>query len=189
MTGLFFGSFNPVHNGHLQIASYILKKELCEDLFFILSPQNPFKQNTDLLEDKKRLEILEAALSGEPHMQVCGIEMEMPRPSYTVDTLSKLAGQYPSRKFALIIGADNLPFFHLWKDYRSILEHWPVFVYPRPGIDIATFSHPGMIPVDAPLFPVSSTDIRQKIREGEEIATLVPSPALALILQYYKTTK
>lgn len=189
MTGLFFGSFNPVHNGHLQIASYILKKGLCKDLFFILSPQNPFKQNGDLLEDKKRLEILEAALSGLPCMQACDIEMEMPLPSYTIDTLTKLTELYPARKFALIIGADNLPSFHLWKNYRSILEHWPIFVYPRPETDIRTFTRPGMIPVDAPLFPVSSTDIRQKIRKGEDIRTLVPSRALGLILQYYKTAK
>lgn len=186
MTGLFFGSFNPVHNGHLQIAEYILNHGLCEEVWFIVSPQNPFKANAALLDANKRFEILETALEGREQMKACNIEFNMPKPSYTIDTLLKISALYPEKTFALIIGADNLRNFHHWKDHETIVSRWQTFVYPRPDTDTLSDTDPHITRIDAPLFSVSSTEIRRKIQKGEDISSLVPLAALQPILQYYK---
>lgn len=188
MTGLFFGSFNPVHNGHLAIARYLLDKGICRKVWFVVSPQNPLKQDYALLGEKKRLEIICSAVEGEPGMEVCDVEFKMPRPSYTWDTLQTLEKDYPEECFALVIGGDNLRDFHLWRNYKEILCRYRVLVYPRPGIEM-----PGGIPeqvtlVDAPLADISSTEIREKIEAGENISRYVPVKALPLILKYYAGT-
>lgn len=185
MTGLFFGSFNPVHNGHLAIARYLLDEGFCRKVWFVVSPQNPLKQNNALLDENKRLEIIRSAVGGEPGMEVCDVEFRMPRPSYTWDTLQKLEKDYPEECFALIIGGDNLRDFYLWRNYEEILRCYRVLVYPRPGVKI-----PGVIPeqvvlVDAPLADISSTEIRAKIGAGEDITEYVPAKALPLIAKYY----
>lgn len=186
MTGLFFGSFNPIHNGHIQIAKYLLINHLCDEIWFVISPHNPLKKNDTLLTENKRLEILEAALTGEKNMQACDIEFGMPKPSYTIDTLNKLSANHPEKTFALIIGADNLRNFHLWKKHEEITARWPVFVYPRSGIDISAISHTHITKIDAPLFPLSSTEIREKIEKGEDITDFVPAHAIKSILEYYR---
>lgn len=186
MTGLFFGSFNPVHNGHLQIAEYILNHGLCEEVWFVVSPQNPFKVNTNLLDENKRLEILKTALEGHKQMKACNIEFNMPKPSYTIDTLLKISALYPEKNFALIIGADNLRNFHQWKDHETVVSRWQTFVYPRPDTGSLSYTDPHITRIDAPLFPVSSTEIRRKIQKGEDISDLVPLPTLPLILQNYQ---
>lgn len=186
MTGLFFGSFNPIHCGHLQIASYLLNHGLCDRIWFIVSPQNPFKKDASLLPEKERFRIVETAISGDPRMKASDIEFTLPRPSYTVDTLQKLSATFPDRNFSLIIGADNLKDFHRWKDYPSIAARYKIFVYPRPGIDLTGIHYPNVTFIEAPLFSVSSTEIREKIRNRTDISPFVPASALDLILRSYR---
>lgn len=186
MVGLFFGSFNPIHNGHLKIAAYILQQQYCEEIWFIISPQNPFKQEIQLLEENLRLKIVEAALMTYPQMKACNIEFNMPRPSYTIDTLQKLSSLYPDKKFALVIGEDNLKNFHLWKNHELIAATYPLYVYPRPYVHTTHIDFPHLVRIKAPLTKISSTGIRQMIREGKDIRALVPPAAFKLIQTYYR---
>lgn len=186
MTGLFFGSFNPIHNGHMAIAEYLLKEGYCDRIWFIVSPQNPFKADVELLPENKRMEMVSLAVSGNDRMKACDIEFGLPKPSYTIDTLRKLSEQYPKEHFALIIGADNLKDFHLWKDYKEILSLYPVFVYPRPQIDVANIYYNGVTLVDAPLSDIASTDIRRKVREGVDITAHVPVKIVPFVLRNYR---
>lgn len=188
MTGLFFGSFNPIHNGHLNIAHYLLDRGYCEEIWFIISPRNPFKQDVSLLPEEKRFEIVRAAIRNEKNIKACDIEFSMPRPSYTIDSLKRFNELYPDKKFALIMGADNLKDFHLWKEYQTIAENYRILVYPRPGINITHITYPDVIHVDAPLSTLSSTEIREKIKQGEAIATDVPAAAAELIKAAYHET-
>lgn len=185
MTGLFFGSFNPVHNGHLAIARYLLDKGFCREVWFVVSPQNPLKRNKELLDENKRLEIIRAAVAGEPGMEVCDVEFRMPRPSYTLDTLQKLEKDYPEKCFALVIGEDNLRDFHLWRNHEEILRRFRLLVYPRPGVKISGVLPEQVTLVDAPLEAISSTEIREKIEAGEDVSNDVPVQAFPLIMKYY----
>ena len=184
VVGLFFGSFNPIHNGHVGIARYLLEKELCEEVWFVVSPCNPFKVDRFLLPEIDRLAIVNAAIRGIPGMKACDVEFSMPKPSYTVDTLRVLFYRYPDRQFALIIGGDNVPDFPKWKDYHWIEAHCSIFVYPRPGM-VNSEESPSMTFIDAPLFPLSATEIREMIQKGDDISGLVPSEALTLIWESY----
>lgn len=188
MTGLFFGSFNPVHNGHLAIARYLLDKGFCQKIWFVVSPQNPLKQNKDLLDENKRLEIMRTAIAEEPDMEVCDIEFRMPRPSYTWNTLQALEKEYPEKSFTLVIGGDNLRDFHLWKNNQEILRCYRVLVYPRPGVGVTGIVPEGVTLVNAPLADISSTEIRAKIEAGEDVAAYVPVKAYPLIMKYYSVT-
>ena len=184
VVGLFFGSFNPIHNGHVGIARYLLEKKLCEEVWFVISPCNPFKVDRFLLPETDRLAIVSAAIGGIPGMKACDVEFSMSKPSYTVDTLRVLFDRYPGRRFALIIGGDNVPDFPKWKDYHWIEAHCSIFVYPRPGM-VNSEESPSMTFIDAPLFPLSATEIREMIRKGDDISNLVPSEALSLIWKLY----
>ena len=184
VVGLFFGSFNPIHNGHVGIARYLLEKKLCEEVWFVISPCNPFKVDRFLLPETDRLAIVSAAIGGIPGMKACDVEFSMSKPSYTVDTLRVLFDRYPGRQFALIIGGDNVPDFPKWKDYHWIEAHCSIFVYPRPGM-VTSEESPSMTFIDAPLFPLSATEIREMIRKGDDISNLVPSEALSLIWKLY----
>ena len=185
VVGLFFGSFNPIHNGHVGIARYLLEKKLCEEVWFVISPCNPFKVDRFLLPETDRLAIVSAAIGGIPGMKACDVEFSMSKPSYTVDTLRVLFDRYPGRRFALIIGGDNVPDFPKWKDYHWIEAHCSIFVYPRPGIVISAEESTSMTFIDAPLFPLSATEIREMIRKGDDISSLVPNEALSLIWKLY----
>ena len=185
ITGLFFGSFNPIHNGHLAIAQYLLDNNYCEKLWFMVSPQNPWKENSALLHEQKRFEIVQKAIAEEDRMEVSDFEFTMPRPSYTYQTLQRLAEKYPQKQFALVIGGDNLRDFHLWKDYEKIWEKYPLLVYPRPGIDLSNAIVGNIHLLDAPLADVSSTEIRNKVMSGEDISSFVPRSVLSLIQEYY----
>jgi len=184
VVGLFFGSFNPIHNGHVGIARYLLEKKLCEEVWFVISPCNPFKVDRFLLPETDRLAIVSAAIGGIPGMKACDVEFSMSKPSYTVDTLRVLFDRYPGRRFALIIGGDNVPDFPKWKDYHWIEAHCSIFVYPRPGM-VNSEESPSMTFIDAPLFPLSATEIREMIRKGDDISSLVPNEALSLIWKLY----
>ncbi|MDR0438069.1 MAG: nicotinate-nucleotide adenylyltransferase [Bacteroidales bacterium] len=160
--GLYFGSFNPVHDGHLAIAEYMLKHAPIEELWFVLSPQNPLKNSGELWPNKKRFELLKSAIDKRSKMSICTIELEMPRPSYTIDTLKKLSELYPNTTFSIIIGSDNLEKIEQWKSFEAILNSYKIFVYPRPNVmPNAYFKHSNVTIFDAPLMDISSTQIRE----------------------------
>ncbi len=184
--GLFFGSFNPVHNGHLSIARYLLDEGHCGQVWFVVSPLNPWKTDVTLLDEKKRLELVSEAIRGEKRMKASDVEFFMPRPSYTYQTLQVLKTDYPEEKFALIMGEDNLLHFHEWKNYRQIISEYPVFVYPRPGNTFINPLEAGVKVVDAPMTGISSTEIREKIRKGENISEFVPQGIVGKTEKYYR---
>lgn len=174
-TGLFFGSFNPIHMGHLIIANHIVEFENLDEIWFVVSPQNPLKENSSLADNHHRLKMTELAISGFSRFKSCSIEFELPKPSYTIHTLTVLSQRFPSHDFALIIGQDNLEIFDQWKDYDKILEHYPLLVYPRPGANTSIFqSHPKVKQVNAPLIEISSTSIRHCLAQEKDIRFFLP---------------
>ena len=166
--GLFGGSFNPIHLGHLHLGQWLCKKGLVDELWYLFSPLNPFKQHsTDLLDDDARLRLAHLAVEGKPHLQVSDFEMHLPRPSYMVYTLEQLRATYPQHEFVLVIGADNWLRFPQWKESDEILRHHRILVYPRPGYPIVPSTLLDNVRlVEAPLLPISSTQIREAIRQG-----------------------
>jgi nicotinate-nucleotide adenylyltransferase len=173
--GLFFGSFNPIHNGHLIIAQSALESAKLHELWFVVSPQNPLKKNKNLLHEFDRLDMVRLAIEDNDRFKASDIEFHMPRPSYTIDTLTYLKEKYPSKHFKLIIGGDNLAIFPKWKNSGKILEDFGLIVYPRPGAnpnDLA--NHPNVTYIDAPLMSISATYIRKCIRNEKSIRYLVP---------------
>lgn len=183
--GLFFGSFNPIHNGHLGIAHRILAEKYCREIWFVVSPCNPFKDEASLLPEDVRYSIVQAAIADFPAMKACDVEFDMPHPSYTADTLRRLTERFPSERFSLIMGGDNLLGFPRWKDYSWIERNFPILVYPRPGCPIEIPSGMHVTVVDAPLFPLSATEIRERLAQGEDLSTAVPAAALSLIRNAY----
>lgn len=170
LTGLFFGSFNPIHIGHLAIANYFLEFTELKELWFVVSPQNPLKNKQSLAPDYHRLEMVKTALGDHTSMKASNIEFSLPRPSYTIDTLTYLSEKYPRKKFAVIMGADSLQSIEKWKNYQLILDNYTVFVYPRPGIDLQNSKYFDKIKIsDAPLMEVSSSFIRKAIKEKKDI--------------------
>jgi nicotinate-nucleotide adenylyltransferase len=160
--GLYFGSFNPVHSGHLAIAEYMLNYAPVDELWFVLSPQNPLKKTGELWSNEKRLEFLKSAMDGKSMMSICTVELDMPKPSYTIDTLKKLSVLYPNTEFSIIIGADNLENIEQWKSFETILNYYKILVYPRPNVlKNQYFQHPNVTIFDAPLMDISSTQIRE----------------------------
>lgn len=186
MVGLFFGSFNPIHNGHLNIAHYLLDHGYCSEIWFVVSPQNPLKQDAELLAEFERIKMVRAAIAGDLWMKACDVEFSMPKPSYTIDTLKLLSALHPDIEFALVIGEDNLRDFHLWRDYAGIAAVYPIFVYPRPDVDSSGVSYENVTRIKASLSEVSSTAIRQKIRDGEDISQDVPAEVLSMVLDAYR---
>lgn len=177
--GIFSGSFNPVHSGHLALARWILQQQYVDEIWFIRSPQNPLKVDQYLLDDHHRLRMLQLAISKEPKMKICHIEDELPKPSYTINTLEALARRYPCDEFHLIIGADNWLLFSRWYRWKDILNRFHLLVYPRPGSEISGVDRrrfPNVRLIDAPRFPVSATQIREAIgRKDSQLASwLVP---------------
>ncbi len=187
--GLFFGSFNPIHNGHLMLANYIAEYGDMDEVWFVVSPQNPFKDKRSLLDDRHRLRMVELAIEGDERFQVCDIEFYMPKPSYTIDTLAKLHERYPSYDFHLICGMDNIERFTSWKNHEAILEYYHLLVYPRKGYSTnELINHPSVKVIDAPEIEVSSTFIRKAISEGHDVRYFVPEKVYKYIdeMRFYK---
>lgn len=185
--GILGGSFNPIHTGHIQLAKQILAKAQLDEVWFMVSPLNPFKKSApDLLDDHLRLQMARKALYGEPHLLASDYEFHLPKPSYTWSTLQHLSADYPSFRFSLIIGADNWLAFDRWAKPDFILSHYNIIVYPREGspIDPATLP-PNVTLVNTTLYPVSSTEIRQRMRRGESIDGLVPPSIVGMVEQNY----
>lgn len=174
-TGLYFGSFNPIHIGHLAIANYLVEYANLSELWFVVSPQNPLKKKSTLLPDYQRLELVNRAIGDFHKFKASNIEFYLPKPSYTTDTLAYLDEKYPRKKFALIMGEDNLASIKKWKNYELLLEHRQLIVYPRPGCEKTTFhSHPNVQLVPAPNMEISSSFIRQAIKEGKDMRYFLP---------------
>lgn len=181
--GLFFGSFNPIHVGHLIIANIALQATDLDEVWFVVSPQNPFKKNKNLLHEFDRLDLVRAAIADEFHFRVTDVEFGMTRPSYTIDTLAVLTEKYPQHQFALIIGEDNLASFPKWKNYQIILNDFGLIVYPRPDSKVSDLGvHPNVKMIEAPQMDISATLIRSMVREGKSIKYLVPESVEALII-------
>jgi len=166
--GIFGGSFNPIHTGHLRLGKALCKSKWMDELWFLVSPLNPLKQNsTDLLDDEARLHLARIAVEGIPGLRVSDFEMHLPRPSYMVHTLEELRKTFPDYEFTLVIGADNWHRFPQWKDSEEIMLHHRLIIYPRPGYDIEPMTLPdGVQLVNTPLFDISSTEIRHAIAQG-----------------------
>ncbi len=167
--GLFFGSFNPIHVGHLAIANYMLAFTEMTELWFVVSPHNPFKKRQNMLSESDRLHLVNLAIEDHPSYKSCDIEFKMPRPSYTIDTLTRLSDKYPQRKFALIMGSDNLEQFHKWKNSEAIVANYRRYVYPRPGTSHLSQNVENADLVDAPMMNISSTFIRKAIADGKDV--------------------
>ena len=173
-TGLLFGSFNPVHTGHLIIAEYMMQHTGLSEIWFVLSPRNPLK-GPEALPVQHRLELLRLAVDDEPGFSVCDIELGMHIPSYTADTLEALSRRFKDTTFVLLIGSDNLEVFDQWKDYEKLMNKYDIFVYPRPGANAHAFhSHPGIMQVKAPMLEISSTYIRNAIQAGKSVRYMLP---------------
>lgn len=184
--GLFFGSFNPIHNGHMIIANYILEFSELEQIFFVVSPQNPFKQKKGLLEEYHRLALVKEAINDFDKFFACDIEFKLPKPSYTIDTLTYLKEKYPEKEFSLIMGSDNLKNFHKWKNAKQIIENHLVYVYPRLGFDFLNFENKNnYILVKAPLMEISATFIRNAVKEKKDIRYFLPERAWKYIKEMH----
>lgn len=183
-TGLFFGSFNPIHIGHLVIANYMASFTGMKEVWLVVSPHNPLKLKAGLANMYDRLEMAKLATEQAPHLKVSDIEFKLPQPSYTIDTLTFLQEKYPEKKFALIMGADNLASFKKWKNYEVLLEHYELFIYPRPGVDLSEWkNHPSITITDTPQMEISSTFIRKAIKDKKNIQFFVPDTVLEFIEQ------
>ena len=175
--GLFGGSFNPIHYGHVAIARAALTQCPLDEVWLMVSPQNPLKQETDLLDDGLRYEMARKSLEGIDGIKASDYEFHLSKPSYTWNTLQSLSKDYPDYCFSLLIGGDNWAHFERWRHWKDILRQYNVIVYPRDNYNGT---------IDVPLLPVSSTEIRQRVRAGESISGLVPDNIVPLVCKYYK---
>ena len=170
--GIYSGSFNPIHIGHQKLAEYLIDNRLVDEVWFVVSPCNPLKNQEDILDEYIRLEMLLMAIRQQPVFKASDIEFTMPIPSYSIDTLHELTSQFPDNQFLLIIGSDNALVFDQWKDYTQLLNEYPVLVYPRHGYDVeqVTDKFPQMNILQSPYFDISSTQIRRFIAQKKDVS-------------------
>lgn len=182
--GLYFGSFNPIHRGHLIVASHMVEHTDLDEVWLVISPHNPFKSKSTLASDYDRLEMAHIAIEGYDRLRACDVEFRMEKPSYTCDTLLKLSEKYPHYRFCLIMGADSLIGFERWKNHEFLLKYFSFYIYPRPGYDTHSdlFAAADVIVVtDAPQVEISATAIRDDLRKGYSVKALVPDGVLDYI--------
>jgi nicotinate-nucleotide adenylyltransferase len=184
--GLFFGSFNPVHQGHLILANYLAEETALEEVWFVITPQSPFKQKQRLLDNHHRLALVEEAIEGYPKLKVSTVEFGLPAPQYTALTIAHLMEKHPEASFSLIVGQDHLKTFHKWYNYQALLEGHQIYVYPRmPEEALAAgkplkqpkpeiLNHSNLILVPAPVVEISSSYIRKALKAGKNIRPLLP---------------
>lgn len=173
--GLFFGSFNPVHVGHMIIANFMATRTDLEQVWLVVSPQNPLKPKATLAKDYDRLHLVQLAIGDAPMLRASNIEFGLPKPSYTIDTLTFLKEKHPEHEFVLIMGGDNLGTLHRWKNYELILRDYEIYLYKRPSYDLGELAeHPSIQHFEAPLLNISATAIRKDIKNGHSIRYLVP---------------
>ena len=174
-TGLFFGSFNPIHNGHLMIAAYMAEFAGIDQVWFVVSPHNPLKEKQTLLADYHRLAMVNLAIEDDDRFRSSSIEFKLPQPSYTIDTLTYLHEKHPKKEFVLIGGGDMLTSLHKWKNYQALLDQYKIYLYPRPGAAPTPFdNHPSITFTDTPLIDISSSFIREAIGKGKNMRYFLP---------------
>lgn len=189
--GLYFGSFNPIHTGHLIIANHIVQNTDLSQVWFVISPQNPFKKSANLLNEYHRLYLVQVSIEDEPALKASDIEFRLPKPSYTIDTLTYLQEKYPSHQFTVIMGSDSYQNLSAWKNSEQLIKNYPIIVYERPGFKtVKIYEDSKTLILDAPLLEISSTHIRKMIKEGKSIRYLVPDKVKTEIEQngYYKNS-
>ncbi len=189
--GLYFGSFNPIHIGHLVIANHLVEFSNLDQVWFVVTPHNPFKKKHSLLDNHQRLEMVYRATKDYSKLKPSAIEFNLPQPNYTVNTLAYLQETYPNYEFALIMGEDNLNSFHKWKNYQVILENHPIYVYPRlskTNGKTPLKDHKKIHRIEAPIMEISSTFIRNAIKNGKNIKPLLPEPVWTYLdeMNFYK---
>ncbi len=186
-TGIFGGSFNPIHNGHIQLARQLREAAGLDEVWLMVSPQNPLKEQAGLLDDDLRLQMAREALADEPHILVSDYEFHLPRPSYTWNTLQALQQDFPDREFVLLIGGDNWEHFPRWYRADDIVSNYRLVVYPRRGSDIDLTSLPPTVTVvEAELLDISSTDIRRRVRRRQTIRGMVPDSIVHTVIESYR---
>lgn len=186
--GLYFGSFNPVHVGHLIIANHVLNATDMEKVWFVVSPQNPFKTESGLLNEYHRLHLVRLATENDNRIKASDIEFGLPKPSYTVNTLAYLAEKFPEHEFCLIMGSDSFQNLHKWKNYEVIVKNYSIYVYKRPGFEISDKLNAKLQVLEAPLLQLSATQLREYIREGKSVRYMIPDVVLEEIerCNYYR---
>jgi nicotinate-nucleotide adenylyltransferase len=186
-TGLFFGSFNPIHNGHLILANYMAEFTDLDEVWFVVSPQNPLKERKSLLADYPRLYICRMAVEDQGNMKATDFEFKMPRPSYTIDTLTWLSEKFPDRDFVLICGTDIFKSFKKWKNYQQILNNYNIYAYPRKGSDLGEFENHGSVTLfsTAPRMEISSSFIREGIKSGKNMSYWMPKNIYEYIIEMH----
>jgi nicotinate-nucleotide adenylyltransferase len=181
--GLLFGSFNPIHTGHLILAQFMATHTDLEEVWLVVSPQSPFKVGQELLGEQERLELVQRAIADNAQLRVLDLEFTMPKPSYTIDTLDELRRLHPNHRFVLLMGEDNLPGLPRWKEAERIRTENEIYVYPRPGVEATELrTQPGVRVVQAPLLDISATFVRECVRAGKSIRYLVPEAVEQQIL-------
>ncbi|PLX19119.1 MAG: nicotinic acid mononucleotide adenylyltransferase [Marinilabiliales bacterium] len=182
--GLYFGSFNPIHIGHFAIANYMIEFSDLDELWFVISPHNPLKKKNSLLNEYDRLKLVELAIGDNNKIKACDIEFRLPKPSFTIDTLTYLSERNPTYSFVLIAGTDNFQSFHKWKNYEEILKHYEFYIYPRPGSDLGDYkSYENIKLINAPLMEISSSFIRESIKNNHDIRYFLPNEVYDYILK------
>ena len=187
--GLYFGSFNPIHIGHMVIANYLVEFTDIDQLWFMVSPHNPLKQQSTLLADYHRYEMVYRAVEDYPKCKASNFEFSLPKPSYTIHTLTHLKEKYPNDSFVLLMGTDSLETIQKWKNYEQILDQFSIMLYPRPGYEGGSFlSHPNVTKVDAPIMEISSSFIRDAIKMGKNVKAFLPPSVWQYIdeMNFYK---
>lgn len=186
--GLYFGSFNPIHIGHLIIASYVANHTEMQQVWFVVSPQNPLKPSSVLLNEYHRLHLVRLAVEGDPRLKASDVEFKLPRPSYTIDTLTYLQEKYPQHSFSIIMGSDSFQNLPRWKNFGLLVKNYPFIIYKRRGFEVADTFKANITLLEAPMLEISATEIRDNIKSGKTIRYLVPEKTREEIEQnsYYK---
>lgn len=189
--GLYFGSFNPIHNGHLIIANYAAQYTNLDQVWLVVTPHNPHKPQASLLNEYNRLHLTKLAIDGENKLRASDIEFKLPKPSYTVDTLTYLQEKFPSHHFHIIMGGDSFQNLHKWKNYETIIKNHTIYIYNRPGFTVDNTINANIVVLDAPMLEISSTTIRKMLQEKKSIAYWVPDVVKEEIEKcgYYKPLK
>lgn len=189
--GLYFGSFNPIHNGHLIIANHILNETDIKKVWLIVSPQNPFKQSNSLLNEYDRLHLVNTAIENDDRLKSSDIEFQLPKPSYTSSTLAYLKEKYPEHQFVIIMGSDSFQNLNKWKNYKTIIETCQIVIYTRPGFEVINDIQADILEMKAPLLEISATYIRELVQENKSIKYLVPEKVETEIInnRFFKNHK